>query len=104
MLMRKRAFEDSWGGRGEHGFRYFDYRIFGNRITIYIKVKDYNDWSGASVLQADYEKHKTYSLNGKITNPELLYEYIIKAANDLQETFLLPASPEDLFWDKRKRK
>ena len=99
--MRKRAFEDSWGGRAEHGFRYFDYSVKKNRLTIYITVKDYSDWGGVSAPQADYEKHKTYLLNGERISPELLYEYIIKAANDLNETYLLPASPEDLFGGKR---
>ena len=37
--MRKRVFEDSWGGRAEHGFRYFDYSVKKNRLDC--MKKDY---------------------------------------------------------------
>ncbi|SCY11089.1 hypothetical protein SAMN02910451_01395 [Butyrivibrio hungatei] len=36
--MRKRVYEKSWGGRGEHGFRYFDYERSNDELTIYITV------------------------------------------------------------------
>ena len=102
--MRKRVFENSWGGRGEHGFRYFDYAVSGDKIAVYISFKDYNDWGGASVPQAEYEKHKTYPLDGRKVTKELLYEYIIMAAKDMGQSDHLPESPDELFGRKPKGK
>jgi len=81
--MRKRVYEKSWGGRGEHGFRYFDYERSNDELTIYITVKD-------------YEKQMTFPINGVSFTKDFVFECIIKAGNELNETYLLPKSVDEL--------
>lgn len=94
--MRKRVYEKSWGGRGEHGFRYFDYERSNDELTIYITVKDYNDWGQSSSIQKDYEKQMAFPINGVSFTKDFVFECIIKAGNELNETYLLPKSADEL--------
>ena len=94
--MKKRVLEKSWGGRGEHGFRYFDYERKGNNLIIYITVKDYDDWEGKSVLQDDKVKHMAFPIDGRKITREFVYECILTAGKELREEYLLPESPDEL--------
>lgn len=94
--MKKRVFENSWGGHGEHGFRYYDYSVSQNSITIYITVKDFNDWGGKSTFQSNYVKEISFPINNHEITKEFLFDCIIKAGKELNETYLLPKVPGDL--------
>lgn len=94
--MRKRVYEKSWGGRGEHGFRYIDYKVAFGEVTIYLISKDYDDWGGSSNLIADREKKMTFPLAGRSITKEFLYECIQAAGEKLNDTYLLPTSPDEL--------
>ena len=94
--MKQRIYEKSWAGQGEHGFRYIDYKHTLNKLTIYITVKDYNDWGSTSKLQADYVKEMTFPADGVILDKQYVFECILKAGQELKETYLLPKSPDEL--------
>lgn len=93
--MRTRVYQNSWGGRAEHGFRFIEIEEWEHSITIYIVVKDYCDWGGKSQIEADYEQCLTIPTQEPLTR-ELLFEYIIEAGKILDETYLLPKSVDEL--------
>ena len=95
--MGRKVYEESWGGRGEHGSSRIEYKVSTDEITVSFIVKEYNDWGRESQVQADYVKEKSYPLEGKMATRDFVYECIRRAAKDLRIYSGLPDSPQKLF-------
>ena len=95
-IMRQRVWGKSWGGRAEHGFRYFDVEITKSSLTVYLTVKDYTDWGGYSQAVAEYEKSLSFRIrHGRVTK-DFLLECIKRTGEAFKETYLLPQTVDEL--------
>lgn len=67
----------SFGGRGEHSILDVYMTVKENELLFSLIEKSYNDWGGASVLDGEVQKEKSFEYNGESITSEFVYDTII---------------------------